>query len=100
MDVERGFFGGFSVLGVTMFVAGFLFGMLFLGAAHVSPDAITLGLISFALGLTTGILTIALVLIAIKKRVRESRRTVWWDHHMTEKEKRRNKNIPLAEIVR
>ena len=70
MDVERGFFGGFSVLGVTIFVAGFLFGMLFLGAAHVSSDAATLGLISFALGLTTGMLTIALVLIAIKKRVR------------------------------
>jgi hypothetical protein len=66
MDLERGFLGGFLVLGATMFVAGFLFGMLFLGVVHVSSDAATLELMSFALGLITGMLAIALVLVVMK----------------------------------
>jgi Na+-transporting NADH:ubiquinone oxidoreductase subunit NqrB len=68
MDLEKGFLGGFLVLGVTIFVAGFLAGMLFLGTIHVSSDAATLGLVSFVLGLITGMLTIALVLVVMKIR--------------------------------
>lgn len=68
MDLEKGFLGGFLVLGVTVFVAGFLAGMLFLGTIHVSSDAATLGLMSFILGLITGMLTIALVFVVVKTR--------------------------------
>ena len=68
MDFEKGFVGGFLVLGVIIFVAGFLAGMLFLGTVHVSSDAATIGLMSFALGLITGMVTIALVLVVVKIR--------------------------------
>jgi hypothetical protein len=66
--LEKGFLGGFLVLGVTIFVAGFLAGMLFLGTIHMSSDAAALGFMSFALGLITGMLTIALVLLVMKMR--------------------------------
>jgi len=71
MDFEKGFVGGFLVLGITVFVAGFLAGMLFLGMAHVSSDAATFGLLSFVLGLITGMVTIALMLVVIKIREKE-----------------------------
>jgi hypothetical protein len=68
MGLEKGFLGGFLVLGVTIFVAGFLAGMLFLGTIHVSSDTATVGLMSFVLGLITGMLTIALVLVVMRIR--------------------------------
>jgi hypothetical protein len=68
MDLEKGFVGGFLVLGAIIFVAGFLAGMLFLGTVHVSSDAATIGLMSFALGFITGMVTIALVLVVVKIR--------------------------------
>ena len=71
MDFEKGFIGGFLVLGITIFVAGFLAGMLFLGIAHISSDATTFGLLSFVLGLITGMVTIALMLVVIKVREKE-----------------------------
>ena len=71
MDLEKGFVEGFLVLGIMIFVAGFLAGMLFLGMAHVSSDAATSGLLSFVLGLVTGTVTIALVLVFIKARKKE-----------------------------
>jgi len=71
MDFEKGFVGGFLVLGFMVFVAGFLAGMLFLGMAHVSSDAATFGLLSFVLGLITGMVTITLVLVVIKVRKKE-----------------------------
>ena len=71
MDFEKGFVEGFLVLGFMVFVAGFLAGMLFLGMAHMSSDASTLALLSFVLGLITGMVTIALVLVVIKVRKKE-----------------------------
>ena len=71
MDFEKGFIGGFLVLGITIFIAGFLAGMLFLGMAHMSSDAATFGLLSFVLGLITGMVTIALMLVVTKVREKE-----------------------------
>ena len=71
MDLEKGFVEGFLVLGIMIFVAGFLAGMLFLGMAHMSSDAATFGLLSFVLGLITGMVTITLVLVVIKVRKKE-----------------------------
>jgi len=68
MDLEKGFVGGLLVLRVIVFVAGFLAGMLFLGTVHVPSDAAMIGLMSFAFGLITGMVTVALVLVVVKIR--------------------------------
>ena len=66
MDLEKGFLGGFFVLGFGLFIAGFLTGMLALAVLNVSPDFATVGVLIFAVGFMVGMLTIALALMVVK----------------------------------
>ena len=63
MKVERGFLGGFLVLGFVIFVAGFLTGMLALAMVRVEMDATLLAVMWLLLGFVLGLLTIALALV-------------------------------------
>ena len=63
MKVERGFLGGFLVLGFVIFVAGFLMGMLALAMVRVEMDATLLAVMWLLLGFVLGVLTIALALV-------------------------------------
>jgi len=67
MDLEKGFLGGFFVLGFGLFIAGFLTGMLALAVLNVTPDFATLGLLIFAVGFIVGMLTVALTLVVVKR---------------------------------
>ncbi|MGA3192597.1 MAG: hypothetical protein ABSD73_08835 [Candidatus Bathyarchaeia archaeon] len=66
MDLEKGFLGGFLVLGFGLFIVGFLTGMLALAVLNVTPDFATLGFLIFAVGFIVGMLTIALTLVVVK----------------------------------
>jgi len=66
MKVERGFLGGFLVLGFVIFVAGLLTGMLALAMVRVESDITLLAFMVFALGFILGLLTIALVLVIMR----------------------------------
>jgi hypothetical protein len=66
MKVERGFLGGFLVLGFVIFVAGFLTGMLALAMVRAESDITTLTLMWFLLGFVLGLLTIALALVIVR----------------------------------
>jgi hypothetical protein len=66
MDLEKGFLGGFMVLGFGLFIVGFLTGMLSLAVLNVTPDFATLGLLIFAFGFIVGTLTVALTLVVVK----------------------------------
>jgi hypothetical protein len=66
MDLEKGFLGGFMVLGFGLFIAGFLTGMLALAVLNVTPDFATLGILIFAVGFIVGMLTVTLTLLATK----------------------------------
>jgi hypothetical protein len=66
MDLEKGFLGGFLVLGFALFIVGFLTGMLALAVLNVTPDFATLGFLIFAIGFIVGMLTIALTLVIIR----------------------------------
>jgi hypothetical protein len=66
MDLEKGFLGGFMVLGFGLFIAGFLIGMLSLAVLNVTPDYATLGLLIFAIGFIVGMLTVALSFVIVK----------------------------------
>ena len=66
MDLEKGFLGGFFVLGFGLFIAGFLTGMLALAVLNVSPDFATFGVLIFAVGFIVGMLTVALTLVVVK----------------------------------
>jgi len=63
MKVEKGFLGGFLVLGFVIFVAGFLTGMLALAMVRVELDTTLLAFMLFLLGFILGVLTIALALV-------------------------------------
>jgi hypothetical protein len=66
MDLEKGFLGGFLVLGFVIFVVGFLTGMLALVVVSVGRDITSIGVMLFALGFILGMLTIALTMVMIK----------------------------------
>jgi hypothetical protein len=66
MDLEKGFLGGFLVLGFSLFIVGFLTGMVALAVLNVTPDFATLGFLIFAVGFIVGMLTIALTLVVVK----------------------------------
>jgi len=66
MKVERGFLGGFLVLGFVIFVAGFLVGMLALAMVRVESDITLWAFMLFSLGFVLGLLTIALVLVIMR----------------------------------
>jgi hypothetical protein len=66
MDLEKGFLGGFLVLGFVLFVVGFLTGMLALSLLRVALDFSTTGIMIFVLGFIAGMVTIALVSVMLK----------------------------------
>lgn len=66
MKVEKGFLGGFLVLGFVIFVAGFLMGMLALAMVRVESDITLLAFMLFSLGFVLGLLTIGLVLVIMR----------------------------------
>jgi hypothetical protein len=66
MGLEKGFLGGFLVLGFGLFIAGFLAGMLALAVLNATPDFTTMGLLIFAFGFIVGILTAALTLVVVE----------------------------------
>lgn len=66
MSVKEGFLSGFLVLGFTIFIVGFLTGMLAFIMMPISPNAEATGFIIFVFGFVTGLVTIALVLVIIK----------------------------------
>lgn len=68
MDLEKGFLGGFLILGFALFIAGFLTGMLAFAVVQASSDLATLGLMIFVLGFVVGMLTVALTFIFMKWR--------------------------------
>ena len=73
MKVERGFIGGFIVLGFAIFIVGFLTGMLAIAVISVKSDVTLLLFMTFTLGLLTGLLAMALVLVTIRlTKLRES----------------------------
>jgi len=66
MQIEKGFVGGFFVLGFAIFIVGFLTGMLAIALIPVKPEFTTLGFMIFVLGLITGMVTIALMLVIVQ----------------------------------
>ena len=66
MGLEKGFLGGFLVLGFALFITGFLTGMLALAVLNVTPDFATLGVLIFAVGFIAGMLTVSLTLVVVK----------------------------------
>jgi uncharacterized membrane protein YciS (DUF1049 family) len=71
MDLEKGFLGGFLILGFALFIAGFLTGMLAFAVAQASSDLATLGLMIFALGFVAGILTVGLTYTFMRWRKKQ-----------------------------
>ncbi len=69
--MEKGFLSGFSILGLAIFIAGFLTGMLALAVLGVSSDLTTLGLMIFALGLVVGVLLVGLTYIFLRWRKKQ-----------------------------
>jgi hypothetical protein len=69
MDLEKGFLGGFMVLGIGLFIAGFLTGMLSIAVLNVTPNFATTGLLIFAFGFIVGILVVTLTLV-VKRMMR------------------------------
>ncbi len=61
----KSFFSGFLVLGFAFFLLGFLAGMLAIAFIPIKSD-VTVTLLVFILSFLTGIITITLVLIALK----------------------------------
>jgi hypothetical protein len=66
MDLEKGFLGGFLILGFGLFIAGFLIGMVSLAVLNVTPDFGTLGLLIFAVGFLLGMMAVALTLVVVR----------------------------------
>jgi len=66
VHIEKGFIGGFLVLGFVIFIAGFLTGMLAIALIPVGTDITTLGFMVFIFGFITGMVTIALVLVLVR----------------------------------
>jgi len=66
MNLEKGFLGGFLVLGFALFVIGFLTGMLAFGLTQVTPEFANMGVLIFMLGFMAGMVTIALTVVMIK----------------------------------
>jgi hypothetical protein len=66
MDLEKGFLGGFLVLGMVLFVVGFLTGMLAIAIIPMKADSVMVEFMLFILGLVTGMVTIALALVVVK----------------------------------
>jgi uncharacterized membrane protein YciS (DUF1049 family) len=71
MSLEKGFLGGFLILGFAIFIAGFLTGMLAFAVAQASSDLATLGLMIFALGFVAGILTVGLTYTFMRWRKKQ-----------------------------
>ena len=66
MDLEKGFLGGFLVLGMVLFVVGFLTGMLAIAILPMEADSTMVEFMLFVLGLMAGMVTIALALVVVK----------------------------------
>jgi uncharacterized membrane protein len=71
MNLEKGFLGGFLVLGFALFIAGFLTGMLAFAAVQVSSDLTTLGIIVFLLGFVVGIFIFTLASMFSRWRMKQ-----------------------------
>ena len=65
MQRERGFLGGFLVLGFAIFIAGFLLGMLAIALVPANLDPL-IEFIIFAVGFVIGLLTVALMWVVIR----------------------------------
>jgi hypothetical protein len=70
MDLEKGFLGGFLVLGFALFIAGFLTGVLAFAVVQVSSDLTTLGIMVFLLGFVVGILIVTLAIMFSRWRMK------------------------------
>jgi hypothetical protein len=69
MDVKKeGFASSLLVLGFSIFIIGFLTGMIAIAFIPVKPDVATLTLMVFIFGFLTGMITIALILVILKLR--------------------------------
>jgi membrane-bound ClpP family serine protease len=68
LNLEKGFLGGFLIMGFALFVTGFLTGMLSIAVLHAPSDFTTLGLITFALGLAVGIFIVVFTIAIIRHR--------------------------------
>jgi hypothetical protein len=66
---ERGFIGGFLVLGFAIFITGFLTGMLAIALIPVKPDFTVLEFMLLVLGFVTGMVTIALIWLTRSRRM-------------------------------
>jgi uncharacterized protein (DUF983 family) len=64
---EKGFLGGFLVLGFAIFIVGFLAGLV-AAFISVSTEPTTLLFMVFVFGFMTGIVTIAILRVIIKSR--------------------------------
>jgi heme/copper-type cytochrome/quinol oxidase subunit 2 len=65
---EEGFIGGFLVLGLVIFVVGFLAGMMAIAFIPVNADFTALAFMVFIFGFITGMVTVALLLVIVKLR--------------------------------
>jgi hypothetical protein len=66
MDLEKGFLGGFLVLGMVLFVVGFLTGMLAIAIIPMTADSTMVEFMLFVLGLMAGMVTVALASVVVK----------------------------------
>lgn len=67
MKSRKGFVEGFLVLGFSIFILGFLMGMLAIALTSIKLDSSALFTV-FSVGLITGILTVALALVSVKAK--------------------------------
>ncbi len=61
MSANRSFIGGFLILGVAIFVVGYLLGLFSIAIIPVPSDNASLAFLALALGLIVGALIVALV---------------------------------------
>jgi hypothetical protein len=65
---EKGFLGGFLVLGFVIFIVGFLAGMVAIAFIPVNAESTTSAFIVFIFGFMTGLVTVAILLMIVKSR--------------------------------
>ncbi len=64
--LEEGFTSGFLILGLVIFIAGFLMGMLAIALIPAKADYTVLGLLLFSFGFVLGMVVIALMWVVVR----------------------------------
>jgi xanthosine utilization system XapX-like protein len=66
MQVDKGFVAGFLVLGFAIFVVGFLTGLYAVVVIPATPEAASLGILAFTVGVILGALLVAMIMVIMR----------------------------------